>query len=428
MNGDIIRPPRRPNPRPTAEPQSPPPQAAPLRPGPAPRQAEAEQTPPLAPAHWSHAQSTTDLPDILPEPVLEDEPKPRRRRWPWIVFAIVILLVAIVGSAVAWYQNALQPADSGSTELREITIASGSTPQSIAAQLQTEGVIRSSLAFTIYTRLEGVGGSLQAGDFRLSPADPVPTIVEHLMEGKAEHFTITFYPGATLYDPTGIADNRRTDVYTMLRRAGYSDTEVRAGLDKQYNHPLFAGKPIDTSLEGYVFGETYQFDNSATVEQVLAHTFDVFYKRIEATDVLERLVSHDMTLYEALTLASIIEREVSGQLEDQKVVSQIFHKRLAIGEPLGADATFMYAAQQRNVTPTINLDSPYNTRINTGLPPGPISAPSIAALQAALDPADTDYLYFVSGDDGHNHFARTEAEHVKNTRLYCTTLCNEISH
>lgn len=403
MNGDIKRP------RPSN--QVPPQQSPP---------------PPLAPPHWS--QPSAELPDIVPEPVLPDELRPRRRRWPWVVVVLVIAMMAVAGGAVAWYHSALQPAATGDVELREVTIASGSTPRAIAEQLQTEGVIRSSLAFTIHTRLEGAESSLQAGSFRLSPSDSTPAIVKHLTAGKAAHFTITFYPGATLFDPTDIADNKRTDVYTMLRRAGYSDAEVRTGLDKQYEHPLFAGKPAEATLEGYVFGETYQFDASATVEQVLMHTFDVFYQRIQATDIAARLTEHDMTLYQAITLASIIEREVSGQLEDQRIVSQIFHKRLRLGEPLGADATFMYVAQQRNVTPTITIDSPYNTRINTGLPPGPIASPDIVALQAAVTPADTDYLFFVSGDDGRNHFARTQAEHEANTRQYCTTLCTGVAH
>lgn len=400
MNGDII-PPKRPQPEPREQDQ-PPRQPASL---PAPDQAL------LQDVNLSLSESPEEK---------------KRNKLLLIAGALGLLFVGMIAAGLLWYFSSLRPVSS-SPEHVVITIEAGATPDTIASQLKDNGLIRSELAFLLYTRQQGVGGSLQAGVYRLAPNDSVSDIVSQLLEGKSAQFTITFYPGATLFDPTDTPDEKRTDTYTMLSRAGYSDEEIRSGFKKQYDHPLFAGKPANMTIEGYVYGETYQFENGATVEQILTHTFDVFYERIQKQGILDKLASVDMTLYEAITLASIIEREVSGQLEDQRIVSQIFHRRLQVGEPLGADATFMYAAQQRNETPTITFDSPYNTRINRGLPPGPIAAPSIVALEAAVSPADTDYLFFVSGDDGRNHFARTNAEHEENTRLYCTKLCNEIA-
>ena len=414
MNGDI-RPPKRPAVRQTPAHLPPPAQRGEMH--------QLPNEPALQPSHWSDQPGPE-----LPPPVTVPLASKKRVRWPWLLGGLITIVLAAIAAAVIWYYSALRPVSSHAAEYQDVIIESGSTPRDIATQLYEAGLIRSELAFMIYTRLEGVQGSLQASNYRIAPSESLAEIVAHLLEGKAANFRITFYPGATLFDPTDIDDERRTDVYTMLRRAGYSDTEVRSGLTADYNHPLLADKPANASLEGYVFGETYQFDSSATVAEVLNHTFDVYYERIEKADILPRLDAVGMTLHEAIILASIIEREVSGQLEDQRIVSQIFHKRLDIGEPLGADATFMYVAQQRNVTPTISIDSPYNTRIHGGLPPGPISSPDIVALEAAVTPADTDYLYFVSGDDGKNHFARTNAEHVENTRRYCTTLCNEIAN
>jgi UPF0755 protein len=105
-------------------------------------------------------------------------------------------------------------------------------------------------------------------------------------------------------------------------------------------------------------------------------------------------------------------------------VAQIFFKRLREGMPLGADATFVYAANKAGVAPTVDLDSPYNTRIHAGLPPGPISAPGLAALQGVAQPAEGDYLYFVSGDDGKNYYSRTAEEHEANTREHCKINCS----
>lgn len=351
--------------------------------------------------------------------------KPRRRLWLWILVPLVAVALLFIGCLV-WYSQALRPVQPGTDDTVSVTIASGSSPDQIASQLKASDLIRSELAFSIYTRLAGVRGQLQAGDYQLSPADDLATIVEQLQRGQLSEFEITFYPGATLFDPTDISDNRRTDVYTMLRRAGYSDEQVRAGLAKTYQHPLLAGKPSDASLEGYVYGDTYRFARGTSVEDILQRTFDEFYSQITDRGLLAKLKQQDMNLYQGIILASIIEREVGDQPSDQRQVSQIFHLRLDRGMPLGADATFMYAAQQQNATPSTEFDSPYNTRIHNGLPPGPISSPSILALEAAALPATGDYLYFVSGDDGKTHFARSLEEHEQNTRRYCTDLCYSI--
>lgn len=360
-------------------------------------------------------------PDKNPDNLPLVEKKPRNKLW-IIAAAILVFCVGTVTAAMIWYFSALKPV-SDSTDRTTFTVDSGSTPSDIASDLKSEGLIRSELAFLIYIRQDGAVQDLQAGTYRLSQSDSVSDIVKQLMDGRADSFEITFYPGAVLFDPTDTPDKKRTDVYTMLRRSGYSDEEVKQGLAKEYDHPLLAGKPSSANLEGYIYGETYQFDKRASVEDIIMHTFDVFYDRIKTAGILDKLASIDMTLYEAITLSSVIEREVSGQLEDQRVVSQIFHRRLEIGEPLGADATFVYAAQQRNEMPSLGIDSPYNTRMYKGLPPGPIASPDIVALEAAVDPADTDYLFFVSGDDGTNHFARTNAEHEENVHRYCTVEC-----
>ena len=351
--------------------------------------------------------------------------KKPRRRWPWLISAGVIA-IALLGGAVAWYLTALRPVDSDDNTKQVLKIEPGATPQQIASELDERQLIRHHAAFMIYTRLAGVQGKLQTGSYRLSPSDSLPEIVSHLSSGKTDEINITFYPGATLYDPRdNIDDKKRTDVYTMLRRAGFSDQQVRHALEKNYDHPLLADKPAGASLEGYVYGDTYRFDASASAETILEHTFDIFYQRITERDLIKKFKDQGMSLHQGIILASIIEREVSGRENDQKQVSQVFHLRLDKDMPLGADATFQYVAQQRNVPPSTTLDSPYNTRINKGLPPGPISSPHISALQAAAEPAEGDFVYFVSGDDGTTHFARTNDEHQENTRKYCTTLCQQ---
>src|SRR5690606_14375450 len=149
------------------------------------------------------------------------------------------------------------PVQPGETDVVSVTIEPGLTPSQIGSLLYKEKLIKSELAFTIYTRINGVESDLKAGDYRLSPSDNLETIVAQLQQGQSNQFKITFYPGATLFDPTDISDKKRTDVYTMLRRAGYGDSEVRQALKKNYDHPLLADKPAGTTLEGYVYGDTY---------------------------------------------------------------------------------------------------------------------------------------------------------------------------
>jgi len=127
-------------------------------------------------------------------------------------------------------------------------------------------------------------------------------------------------------------------------------------------------------------------------------------------------------LYQGITLASIIQREVSGT-KDQSQVAQVFYSRLAQGTPLGSDVTYQYAAKKLGVTPSPSLDSPYNTRKYAGLPPGPIATPGLSALQAVATPAPGDYLYFLSGDDNVTYFARTDAEHEANIQNHCHKKC-----
>jgi UPF0755 protein len=131
---------------------------------------------------------------------------------------------------------------------------------------------------------------------------------------------------------------------------------------------------------------------------------------------------HGLTVYQAITLASIVEKEVPS-VEDRKIVAQIFLKRLKEGVNLGSDATYYYASAVFGGEPFPDLDSPYNTRMYSGLPPGPINNVSKSALLAVAEPSDTDYLFFVTGDDGVNHYTATEAEHQAAVRQFCKISC-----
>jgi UPF0755 protein len=314
---------------------------------------------------------------------------------------------------LVWYNIGLSPRGGSLGQLVVVKVPSGSTPTDIARILQENAVIRDALVFDIYTRLSGTKDNLQAGTYRLSPAESVQQIVGHLVNGTVDEFSITFLPGATL------AENRK-----VFLNAGYSESEVDAALAVTYTSPLFAGKPTSADLEGYIYGETYNFNSGATVSEILKRTFTEFEKVIAKNNFVESFKKQGLTLYEGITLASIIQREVNG-LTDQKQVAQVFYTRLASGMQLGSDVTYMYAAKKLGVEATPSLDSPYNTRNRTGLTPGPIAVPGLSALQATASPASGNYVYFLSGDDDLTYFARTNAEHEANIVAHCKVKCSQ---
>lgn len=353
-----------------------------------------------------------------PQPIDADSPakKPKKRRKWLIILIILIILGMLVGGVAAggsmWYQTGLQSVTTDKNAVRvRVTIESGSTPEIIGKLLKEKGVIRDATVFMLYTKEKGVQGKLQAGTFNLKPSDSLATIVDHLVAGKTDEFSITFLPGANSMD------HRK-----VLINAGYSEAEVDAALKKTYNHPVFASKPAGTDLEGYIFGETYQFTADATVEDILIRTFDELEKQVKQYDLVAQYQKRGLSLYQGITLASIVQREVAD-VADSKQVAQVFFKRLDEGYPLGADATFVYAARKVGATPSVDFESPYNTRKYKGLTPGPIASPGATALQAVAAPAAGDFLYFVSGDDGRTHFSRTLAEHDALTAQYCRKNC-----
>lgn len=340
-------------------------------------------------------------------------PPKKNRLWLKILINLILIVVAAVVAVSIIFILALQPVNPSDQADRQIEIVAGSTPGQIADTLEENGVIRQSQAFNIYTRILGTRNSLQAGHYAFKPSQSTPEIADALVEGpESQDFSITFLPGATL------ADHKK-----VLTEAGFSEAEVDEAFAADYDHLLLADKPESADLEGYIFGETHRFTQGTSVGEILERYFDDYYQVIEDNNLVKAYADHDLTLYEGITLASIIQKEVSGE-GDSRQVSQVFYKRLAEDIPLGADATFVYAATKNGDAPSVDYPSPYNTRIHGGLPPGPISTPGVEALQAAADPAEGDYLYFVSGDDGTNHFSRTEEEHIRKTREFCKENCS----
>jgi UPF0755 protein len=337
--------------------------------------------------------------------------KKKRRVWAWVLLALLGLAAIALGAAVVWYKVSLSPVNVKDTSRSRITITEGMSPSAIGSLLEENKLIRSKYAFDIYTRLSDTRSKLQAGAYALSPSETTQAIVGDIVSGKVDGFSLTFLPGATIKEDK-----------EALVKAGFSSGEVDMAFGKVYNHPLFASKPLTADLEGYIYGETYKFNGDATVEQILTRTFDEYYQVIKGNDLISAFKKQGLTLYQGITLASIIQREVPNAT-DQKQVAQIFLKRYREGITLGSDITAYYGADKEGLTRSVATDTPYNTRIHKGLPPGPIASPGLTALQAVAHPAAGDYLYFLSGDDDITYYAKTEEEHQANITNHCQVKC-----
>ena len=346
--------------------------------------------------------------------------RPFYRKWPSWVIAVLAFFVLTATSLIVWYNWALQPVDAKDTAPVRIIVTSGESSSEILDTLAREGLIRSKLAARFYVDTAGLKHQLQAGGYILSKNLNVQDIMKHIADGKTDELNVTILPGLTLKE---LAD---PEVKGSLADQGFTADEIKEAFTATYNSPLLVDRPQGQDLEGYVFPETYRMNAGDKLNSVIGRSFDELYQRLQKDGLIEKFKARGFNLHQAITLASIVQKEV-GDSETQKQVAQVFYTRLATSMVLGSDVTFEYAASKLGVTPAVDIDSPYNTRKVAGLPPGPIANMNYSALLAVADPASGDYVYFVAGDgndQGKTFFAHTFEQHEANIAAHCHDLCN----
>ena len=238
-------------------------------------------------------------------------------------------------------------------------------------------------------------------------------------EMEPEVFSFTIKPGETIFD-----------IKANLIELGYDATEVEEAFTANYDYEFLNGRPEGASLEGYLFGETLEFYKTASVKDILEAFLSEMGAVISKNDLEAKYAEHGLSLFEGITLASVVQKEASSP--EQPTVAQVFLSRMAYGIPLGSDVTVSYALDVMDPDrqtysdnqSALKIDSCYNTRLYAGLPCGPISNPGLSALLAVANPSDTAYLYFLTGDDGMMYYSYTEAEHNQNAAAHCQNLCN----
>lgn len=325
--------------------------------------------------------------------------KPKVRLSLVIVVIIVALLLGAVGFIRHTYNEGIKPV-SDSQQSKLVTVELGSTAKAIALQLKEAGLIRETWAFEWYVRTNGLRDKLQAGSYYLNPSQGVDEIASIITKGRTATDLVTILPG-----------KRIDQLKQAMVNAGFDPDEVEAAFEPaQYaGHPALVDKPTEASLEGYVYPESFQKTADTKPQVVITQALDEMQKHL-TPDVRAGFVKQGLTVHQGVILASIVEKEV-GVVADRPTVAQVFLQRLKIGMKLESDATTSYGAILDNKTPTHDYDSPYNTYMYPGLTPGPISNVSVSSLEAVANPAGTDFLFFVAGNDCKTRFSKTLQEH-----------------
>ena len=286
----------------------------------------------------------------------------------------------------------------------------GSSVGAIASDLRAGGIIRKRAPFVLAYKLFFAPRGVKAGEYELPEDGRVLDILERLVDGRVILHPVTIAEGLTV-----------REAIAHLAASGFGRIEeFEAAARDPAGIALLDPKAAD--LEGYLFPETYHFPKGASATEVLGRMTDQFREVFDAS-LRARASALGMGVRDAVTLASLIEEE-TARPEERKLVSAVFHNRLRLGMKLDCDPTVIYGLsllgpfEGRLRRKDLRTDTPYNTYMHAGLPPGPICSPGRASLEASLAPADADYLYFVSRNDGSHEFSRSLAEHSLAVRKY----------
>ncbi len=351
------------------------------------------------------------------------------------VIVMIVLLFAASGGAFAFYEYNLQPVEpeidcsssdpKNKCQMMTFSIASGSGVGDVAVNLEKAGLIRNALVFQVFYRLNYPESIIQPGEYQLHKSMSLSDIILTVTGENDEVFQLTLLPGATV-----------DDFRALLLELGYDEANISKALEKRYAGAydwIFEGKPEEAGLEGYLYGETYEFYSSDPVETVIERILTEFANVIEKNGLKDKFAERGFSLYQGITLASVVQKEANNS-PDYARVAQVFYNRLGKDMNLGSDVTAKYAADlvdpgretYTDNAAVLEIDSPYNTRKHSGLPYGPICNPGIEALNdtATPDGEYENYLFFLTGDDGVMYYSDTEEGHSRNIEEHCQELCS----
>lgn len=313
------------------------------------------------------------------------------------VYITVILLIILFLLAFGWWKYGTLPVNPNDKTPKIFIIEQGQGVRAIAKNLKYQGLIKNQIVFFLLTKKLGLDSKIQAGDYRLFPSMSAAEIANELTHGTLDIW-ITLPEG-----------QRSLEIADTLK-------EKMPKYDSSWNSKL-------EENEGYLFPDTYLFPKDSSIGDIVSimtKNFETKYKTLDTSKT-------NLSKEEIVILASLIEREAK-QSVDRPLVSSVIHNRLDLGMKLDVDATLQYALGYQKdqkrwwkkglTNEDKQLNSTYNTYRVAGLPPGPISNPGLASLEATVTPSETEYLYYITDSSGKNRYAKTFAEHEKNIEKY----------
>ena len=322
-----------------------------------------------------------------------------------MTLSIGLLLLVLVFLSMEIGLFLLRPADKSGKD-QVIIIEEGLSLSAIAEKLNQRQIITNKFLFMTWVRVFGYSREIKAGEYLLSARMSPIRIMEILTRGVIITHPITIPEG---YNRVQIAE--------LLERKGLVDKQVFLSLTEEPK--LIESYGLSgTSLEGYLYPDTYQFAKGLSAGSIINTMVQRFFEIIEPYST--SLKNSDLSLQELITLASIVEKE-TGRKDERPIIASVFLNRLKKGMRLASDPTVIYGIKDFNGNITrknLKENTPYNTYLIRGLPPGPIACPGVDSIKAVLYPAETDYLYFVSKNDGSHHFSKTLSEHNRAVELY----------
>jgi UPF0755 protein len=332
-----------------------------------------------------------------------------RKDWRLSVLAAALAFFMIsLLCFVIWLVVMIQPVNRRSDERILLTVPVGSSLGHIADLLEQGSLIRSKNAFMIYAKIAGVERSLKAGDYHLSTQMTAGKLLDRLTTGELSYFTVTFPEGTTIKELASILADKG-----LMEAPAFVEAVQSADFFDQFSDLTSAtGNP-----EGFLFPDTYRIAEGTPPGAVAAMQIQRF-RQIFTPEMHEEAQRLKMSVAEVVTLASIIEKEAMLP-EERPIISAVFHNRLRLKRPLESCATVQYALGYHKPKLTyddLEINSPYNTYRNAGLPPAPIANPGLDSILAALYPAEVDYLYFVAKSDGSHVFTKTYNDHLRAQR------------
>jgi peptidoglycan lytic transglycosylase G len=310
-----------------------------------------------------------------------------------------ILVVAGVLGAIYFIYAAAMGGENeeAAAQPARIEVVKGDTLSSVAEKLEHAGVIESAFIFEVEARFAGYGTEIKTGEYTFEPGEDSEVILKKLTAGEAvPTLTITVPEGLNLHQ-TAQEVARQSDVSAAAFEEAAKKTDYGYG---------FLEDPAVESTEGFLFPKQYEFEEGTTALQMVTRMLEQYLLETQTMDISGAEERLNLTEYELVTVASLVEKEAASP-EERRLVASVIYNRMRKDMPLQIDATVLYALDSRSEELSLadlKVESPYNTYENRGLPPGPICSPSRQSLEAAINPAQTDYLYYVLKSSGEEHF------------------------